>query len=181
MYAKLIKKIRSILGVSVAKMASAIDMPARTITSYERGERTPSIDFLAKLCINYGLDINSLISQQDINFIEKCCNTHELRKSDTPFLNYQNWGNRLAKILSENKETTYSFSKRTGIPEHRIERFILDSIEPTIRELNSIKSNVDISIDELLYGEIVEKSTQEDDVCLSANEILKLKELLKNS
>ena len=89
---------------------------------------------------------------------------------------------RLGMLLTENEETPYTFSKRTGIKESRIEKFILDSIEPTISEINAIKCNVDVSIDELLYGETVEKNTQAgNNISLSTNEILKIKQLLNKS
>ena len=57
MYADRIKQLRNKLDISVAKFSKKIGVPERTITSYERGEHTPSLDFLAKLCIN--LNINA--------------------------------------------------------------------------------------------------------------------------
>ncbi len=81
--------------------------------------------------------------------------------------------------MSENEETPYNFARRTGIKESRIEKFILNSEEPSLDEVNAIKCNVDISIDKLLYGETVEKNTQAgNNISLSTDEILKIKQLL---
>jgi len=58
MYQERIKAIRSKLNLSVAKLADKIDIPARTITGYERGERMPSIEFLANLSIILNVNAN---------------------------------------------------------------------------------------------------------------------------
>lgn len=58
MYQERIKTIRSKLNLSVAKMAEKIEIPARTITGYERGERMPSIEFLANLSIILNINAN---------------------------------------------------------------------------------------------------------------------------
>lgn len=50
MYSDRIKKIREALDLSVAKLSKKINIPVRTITSYELDGRTPSLDFLAQLC-----------------------------------------------------------------------------------------------------------------------------------
>lgn len=181
MYTKKIKEIRAALNLSVAKLAEKIDIPARTITSYEQGERTPSIEFLTQLCIILGVDANYFLLGKGQMFVKKCENTHIFLKNELSVQNFKSWGKRLTRLLAENNETPYAFAKRTGIKESRIEKFIQDSVEPTMAEINAIKANVDISIDELLYGEVVEKNTQTADACLSTEEILKIKKLLNNS
>ena len=62
MYAERIKEIRQALNLSVAKMAEKIDIPQRTITGYERGERKPSIDFLAQSCKILNVDMNWFVT-----------------------------------------------------------------------------------------------------------------------
>lgn len=180
MYADKVKKIRSMLKLSVAKLADEINIPARTITSYEQNERTPSIEFLTQLCIKLNVDPNYFLFGKEPMFIQNCENTHGFIKNEKTILNFKSWGKRLSQLLAENSETTYAFSKRTGIRENRLEKFIMDSIEPSIEELNAIKSNVDISIDWLLYGKTAEKGTQVQDVGLSTYEILKIKQFLKD-
>ena len=55
-YSPNLKKIREILGLSVAKLAKKLDIPASTLTQYERGVRTPSFQLFAQL--NKKLDVN---------------------------------------------------------------------------------------------------------------------------
>lgn len=50
MYSERIKKLRETLDLSVAKLSKQIDVAERTIVSYEREGRTPSLDFLAQIC-----------------------------------------------------------------------------------------------------------------------------------
>lgn len=178
MYTENLKSIRKELDLSVAKFADKLEMSASTLTGYERGERTPSIKLFTQLSIKLGVNLNWFVSGKGPMFINQCENTHVLLQNNLPKINYKNWGKRLGQILAENKETPYAFSKRTGISENRIEKFILDSVDPTMEEINAIKSNVDVSIDELFYGQTVEKSTQADTIALSAEEIIKLKKLI---
>lgn len=58
MYRVRIKEIRKTLGLSIAKMANKLDMSASTITNYERGERTPSIEFLLQMNIKLNVNAN---------------------------------------------------------------------------------------------------------------------------
>ena len=58
MYQERIKTLRSKLNLSVAKLADKIGIPARTITGYERGERMPSIEFLANLSTILNVNAN---------------------------------------------------------------------------------------------------------------------------
>lgn len=179
MYAKKIKQIRSALNLSVSKLSEKLNIPARTITSYERGERTPSLEFLTQMCTNLNLNPTFFLLDRGPIFNEYCEDTHVFIKSETPALNLSQWGKRLAQLLADNKETPFAFSKRTGIKEERIEKFIINSTEPTLQELTAIKCNIDISVDELLYGQTVEQNTTTN-LTLSNQEILKLKKLLSD-
>ena len=62
MYADQIKRIRIITELSVAKMADKLGMSASTLTSYERGERTPSADFLTRLYLKMNINLNWFVS-----------------------------------------------------------------------------------------------------------------------
>ncbi len=183
MYEERIKEIRQKTNLSVAKMAYQIGIPARTITGYERGERTPSIEFLTQLSTILNVNPQWFLFGIGEIFINNCENTHAVIKNNNPILNFQDWGNRLNKILAENELTLREFSKKTGIKEHRLEDFVLNSAEPTMSEINLIKSNIDISIDELFYGETVEnkQAKKSTPIELSADEIIKIKKLLEIS
>lgn len=56
MYSERIKAVRNKLDLSVAKLSKKINIPERTIVSYEKEGRTPSLDFLAQICVTF--DIN---------------------------------------------------------------------------------------------------------------------------
>lgn len=181
MYSKNLKKIRNAKNLSVEKLSKILDIPASTLWGYEGNKRTPSIDLPTQL--NRRLDVNTnwFLTGEGMMFLDKCENTHTFIKNEKPSLNIKDWGKRLAKLLADNEETPLSFSQRTAINESRIEKFILYSEEPTIQEITKIKCNVDICVDELLYGETINKTnTQADNISLSTEEILKLKQLLKS-
>ena len=61
-YPERLKKIRSKIGLSVAKLAEATGIPARTISSYERGEYKPSYDFLSAMYELFDINVNWVIS-----------------------------------------------------------------------------------------------------------------------
>lgn len=61
-YSERLKMFRVKLGLSVAKLADATGIPARTISSYERGEYKPSFDFLSVMYELFELNANWVIS-----------------------------------------------------------------------------------------------------------------------
>ena len=176
-----IKNIRQELQMSQEQFGKLFDSGKAYISLVENNKSKLSVENLVKLLLNYNVNINYVLSGNGTMFLNNCENTHALIVNEQSILRFKNWGKRLNQILSENEETPYAFSKRTGITESRIEKFLLDSVEPTITEVNAIKSNVDISIDWLLYGENIEKSTQTDSISLSTDEILKLKQILNKT
>lgn len=62
MYNKNLKELREKLGLSIAKLSKQLDMSASTLTSYERGERTPSVEFLTRLYKVLNVNANWFIS-----------------------------------------------------------------------------------------------------------------------
>ncbi len=178
MFSEHLKQVRNKLNLSIAKMANELDMSASTLTSYERGDRLPSIEFAQRLYRVYNVNSNWFVSGDGEMFIERCENTHAFIYNKRPLNNIKNWGQRLAQLLADAKETTLNFAKRTAIGESRLEKFILNSELPTMEELTKIKCNVDISIDELLYAETVSNNTQAENVSLSTDEIRVLKRIV---
>nr|DAV17942.1 MAG TPA: helix-turn-helix domain protein [Caudoviricetes sp.] len=64
MYSKNLRELREKLDLSVAKLAKQLDMSASTLTSYERGERTPSVEFLTRLYKVLNVNTNWFVSGQ---------------------------------------------------------------------------------------------------------------------
>ena len=69
MYNEQIKKIRTELDLSIAKLAKKIDIPERTIAGYERGERMPSLEFLARLSTTLGVNANWFLTGKGNMFV----------------------------------------------------------------------------------------------------------------
>lgn len=64
-----------------------------------------------------------------------------------------NWGLRLDIIAKYNGLSDYEMSKILNIKESRYNSIILKNLEPKLSELNAIKANFDVEIDDLLYDE----------------------------
>ena len=79
MYPEKIKEIRKKLSLSVAKMSDKINIPQRTITAYERGERQPSIEFLAQMCINFNLNANWFLTGKGDMFNGENLSTEKIK------------------------------------------------------------------------------------------------------
>lgn len=62
MFSENLKKIRQHLGLSVAKFADKLDIPQRTLTTYERGERTPSWKLFTQLYQKLNINLNWFVS-----------------------------------------------------------------------------------------------------------------------
>ena len=69
--AKRIKEIKLTLRLTSAELAEKLDIPSRTIGSYERAEAQPSPKFLIALYENLNIDINWLLSGRGNMFIDK--------------------------------------------------------------------------------------------------------------
>ena len=57
-----LKKIRQELGLSVAKFSERLEIPAPTITCYERGERTPSAQLFIQLHLKLNVNLNWFVT-----------------------------------------------------------------------------------------------------------------------
>ncbi len=87
-----LKKVRQSLELSVAKMSKQLEMSASTLTSYERGERTPSVEFLTRLYKVFNINTNWFVSGEGTMFNKTpICNT--LTKSE--------FRNEVIEILKE--------------------------------------------------------------------------------
>ncbi len=62
MYSENLKKLRKELKLSVSKLGELLDMPQRTLSAYERKERTPSIDLVTRLCTKLNINANWFVT-----------------------------------------------------------------------------------------------------------------------
>lgn len=58
MYAERLREIRSKLRLTIDEMAQRLEIKPRALGSYERKERTPSIELGTQLCNNLNVNLN---------------------------------------------------------------------------------------------------------------------------
>lgn len=75
-YSERFKQFRKTIGLSVPKLAERIDIPARTIVSYESG-RSPSIELLAQICKIYNVNANWFVTGNGEMFNTKTTTTQK--------------------------------------------------------------------------------------------------------
>ena len=68
---KRVKELKLVLKVTSAEMAKKLNIPTRTIGSYERDEAQPGPKFLNALITEYGVNINWLLTGVGEMFISK--------------------------------------------------------------------------------------------------------------
>ena len=69
MLGKRLQAVRKKLQLSQEEISSQIGISYRAYTSYERGDRNPSIDFLQSLVTKFNINLNWLIAEQGEMFI----------------------------------------------------------------------------------------------------------------
>ncbi len=83
MFAENLKKIRTKLGLSVAKFAEKLDMSANTLTNYEQNRRAPSLNLFVQLDKKVDVNLNWLVSGKGdmlINLQKKTLKITNLKK-----------------------------------------------------------------------------------------------------
>lgn len=155
MYAQNLRLLRKHLKLSSSKLSEILEIPSRTLLAYERKERTPSIELAIQLGEKLNVNINWFLTGDGEMFKQKQMQI----KSPTLAENFANWGQRLKSFLGERNISFKQFAQITGIQPNRIEQMLNFSIEPTIDEINTIKTKTDVSVDWLLYAQNDIKST----------------------
>ena len=175
-----LKKIRTTLGYNQQDFASMLDIEVNTYRGYEYKTKNFPNSFLLRLMEVFNVSLDYLFSGQGSMFVENNKNSLSLNCME---VSTKDFGKRYTKILAENNITDVEFSKITGISCGRLMKLGIGKLEPTIDDLNKIKSNIDVDIDWLLYGDTSTKSnaksTQIND--LSASELRVLKDIVKRN
>ncbi len=81
MFAENLKKLRTELGLSVAKFAEKLEMSANTLTNYEQNRRAPSLNLFVQLDKKVDVNLNWLVSGKGSMFNQKLkqsCENDEL-------------------------------------------------------------------------------------------------------
>lgn len=181
MYKRNLKKLKAFLRLNTLELSEQLGISYSTLGSYERGQRTPSVDFGLLLINTFNVNINWLLTGQGEMFISTCENTLEKNNNIEIIKNTDTFYKRFNQIQKENDLNDFQLSKLTGIEESRIEKLGIGKVLPTLEELNTLKSHFDVSIDWLLYGETPCPNAKSQDNTLSAEEILILKKLAQKT
>jgi len=80
MFAENLKKVRLKLGLSVAKFAERMEMSPNTLTNYERGERTPSLNVFVQLNKKMNVNLNWVVTGEGEMFNEAAAQDEQLAK-----------------------------------------------------------------------------------------------------
>lgn len=143
MFAENLKQIRKEKKLSVAKMAEMLEIPARTITSYERDERTPSIDFAEKLYKIFNVNSNWFVSGEGNMF-----NSPTLKLKKTPDdIRFAVFGNKLNKLQNLNELSIEEMAEILNISEDLYVDLCLSRQKPTINVILSVMKNFDVTFD----------------------------------
>lgn len=70
MYAERLKEVRKQLRLTIDEMAEKLEIKSRALGSYERQERTPSIELGTQLCKKLNVNLNWFCTGEGDMFIE---------------------------------------------------------------------------------------------------------------
>ncbi len=133
MFSNKIRTIRNVLELSQKELSKEIDIPERTIASYELG-RAPSILFLLKICQKYNINANWFVTG----------NGEMFNNSSSTI------GSRIDDIKNKNNLSNKQFAEILNITENELKDIIENKIKPNIDILKNLKNNFNISIDWLI-------------------------------
>ena len=138
MYSENLKKIRKVLDLSVGELAEIVDIPARTIGSYERNERKMSLELVTQLCKKLKINANWFFTGEGDMF-------NTLIISTT--------GKRIEKVMEDNNLSLSSMAMQLNISEKELSDLINDITAPDLIVLNTLRKIFNVSIDWILFGE----------------------------
>ena len=138
MYSENLKKIRKVLGLSVGELAEIVDIPARTIGSYERNERKMSLELVTQLCKKLNVNANWFFTGEGDMFNNVIVSTT---------------GKRIAKVMKENSISLDKMASLLSVSEKEVSDLINDITPPDLIILNTLRKNFNVSVDWILFGE----------------------------
>ena len=118
MYKTNLKKLKECLNINSLELAEKLGISYSTLGSYERGKRTPSIDFILLLAEKLKVNPNWLLLGIGDIFLEKECNTLKIRNEIFKTEESKNFTNNLSDIQKINKISDKEMAKILGIFEN---------------------------------------------------------------
>lgn len=137
LYSDNLKKIRNTLNISIVELSSKINIPQRTITSYEQKERLCSVKFINHLNKYLNVNANWFVTGNGEMFLKK----------------YSTIGERIKSLLVQHDISISKLAVILNIQEQELNDIINGSKLPDLNILDLLKLKFNISVDWLLYGE----------------------------
>lgn len=172
-----IKEIRKKINISQAEFADKIGVKQKTISFWEVERSEPRIENLVTICNNFNINPRWLLLDDGEMFL----NQTNLKANNNTNISIDNWGGRLIKIQVANSYCDKEFAKILNISERRLIDLSLCSKPPTFDEINAIKSNFNVDIDWLLYGDVCNNPKTNENrnlLELPPDKLIKLNKLL---
>lgn len=151
-----LKQIRLKLGYSQQEIADKLKININTYRGYEYNKREMPYETLRYLIDKFNVNINWLLTGTGNMFLNSSIDDDILISQKNLYNNTVSFkiGNRLTQIQEENKFQDKEMAKTLGIYEYEYIDLKQNSKEPTLKILNNLKQNFNISLDWLLYGDI---------------------------
>ena len=147
-----LKFIRQQIAKSASDFARMNGLEIRTYSSYERGERNPSLDFIEHLVSEYKVNANWLLTGKGSNFLPETKNTFSRQNDENVYEKISQMGRRLQDIQDKHNFLDKEMAILLKISEKEYIKIKLGQSEPNMDTINQIKRNFDVDIDWLLYG-----------------------------
>ena len=77
MYIQNLKKVRKELSLSVDELSKRLDIPARTLGGYERGERKMSLEVVTQMCKKLNINANWFVTGEGEMFNPKAVSLND--------------------------------------------------------------------------------------------------------
>ena len=137
-----IKKYREKTNLSVKELSELIKCSEGTIKRYERGDRTPTLEYLQLISKVLNVDINCLASKEELkNITIRIGFNYELKET---------LSNNIIKFRTRKGITQRQLSEKTNISIIALNRYEKGTIIPNLEAIIKIADVLNVSIDELV-------------------------------
>ena len=137
-----IKKYREKANLSVKELAELIKCSEGTIKRYERGDRTPTFEYLQLISKALNVDVSYLASKEELkNITSRIGFNYELKET---------LSNNIIKFRTRKGITQRQLSEKTNISIIALNRYEKGTIIPNLEAIIKIADVLNISIDELV-------------------------------
>lgn len=178
-----LKKIRKIIKKTQKDFADELGVSERNYKNYEYGNSFPPEELLQEINYQYNVNLTWLLTGRGEIFEER----NDLARNNNQEIvkNIENSFKNFGQIQQVNNLLDSEMAKILGISENKYIKIATGREKPTIDILIKLKENFNVNIDHFLFGKIEAKLPQHDEnaaeiLGLSKDEIIKLKQILKN-